>query len=124
MDPAQKLILYKTLHLGGIMLLFLSLGAAIIRAVAGDAAIQCKRFIAICHGLALVIILVAGFGLLAVMKYGFPTWIVIKLVLWVMFGGLIAIANRRPKQAQFTWWVAVGLGVVAVLVALMKPFSG
>ena len=80
---------YKVLHLLGIMLLFACLGGLAILTLRGgedrDVA-PLRKLLTIGHGVSLLVVFVAGFGLMArigIMK-GWPTWIYAKLALWLM----------------------------------------
>ena len=64
------------------------------------------------HGIGLVIMAVSGFGILAKLKLGFPHFAYVKILLWLILGGLPVLAKRRllPTGAL----IAIALGVVAV----------
>jgi len=68
--------IYKVLHLMGILFLFLSLGTAISLSAADSARAGMRKLASITHGVALLVILVAGFGLLARLGLtsGMPGW--------------------------------------------------
>ena len=62
------------------------------------------------HGIGLVILLVSGFGQLA--KLGIfghmPTWAIVKLVLWLVLGGIPVLAKRKVVSRP----VMVGIALV------------
>lgn len=107
---------YKVLHLSGIMLLILSLGGAL----AGGP----RKLTSTCHGVAMLAILVGGFGLLARLGLvkGFPGWVWAKLGIWVVLGGMLALARKMPKKMQPLWFATWGLGAIAAFLAVYKPF--
>ena len=115
---------YKILHLIGIFMIFLSYGGMIIRSAAGSDNKGLRRLGAMTSGLGLILTLVGGFGLLARLNYGFPVWVLVKIGVWVVLGGLIALINRKPQLSQVLWWTTILLGLVATLMAVLKPFSG
>lgn len=113
---------YKILHLVGIMLMFLSLGAGIARARFSPTDTAIKKWVSITHGVSMLIILVAGFGLLARLGLSFPAWAGVKVAIWLVFGGWIAVINRKPEATALHWVVLGLLGLAGTFVALYKPF--
>jgi len=113
---------YKVIHLTGIFLIFMSIGAAVVKAKAGAAADSTKKFVGMTNGAGLLIALVAGFGLMARLGISFDGWILVKLVIWVVFGGSLVILNRKPNLVQIIAVVAVILGMTAAYFAINKPF--
>jgi hypothetical protein len=117
--------LFKVLHLLGVFLLFAALGAAVLRAyAAGQAPARDRgtKLVAISHGLALVILLVTGFGILGMLKLGVPGWAWAKLVVWLVMGALAVVIRRAPSAAGWLWWLLPALGLVAAWLAIYKPF--
>jgi hypothetical protein len=122
--------IYKLIHFFGIFLLFLSLGGMFMHAMNGGTkdSNESRKFGAIMHGLGLFLILLGGFGMLArgveagIYESHHPTWIIVKLVLWVVFGAALMIPNRFPKLAKPMWVILPILGVLAGYVGLYKPF--
>jgi uncharacterized membrane protein SirB2 len=86
-------IFYKILHLTGVILLFIGLASALMPKDTPH-----RRIGVIFHGIGLVILLVAGFGLIAKLQIGFPWWIIAKLVLWLAFGAMPLIGKRELPQ--------------------------
>jgi hypothetical protein len=117
--PAE---VYKILHLVGIMLVFLSLGGALVRSMSGNNDAGLKKLTGISNGVGMLIILVTGFGLIAKLKTGFPGWVIAKMVLWVVFGFLLSAALRKPELGKKLWFVIILLGAVAAWLGVMKPF--
>jgi len=114
--------IYKILHVTGALLIFLSLGGAVVRASLANADAPIKKLIGITNGVGLLLSLVAGFGLLAKLGLGFPGWVMAKMVIWLMLGGLLAVMNRRSDLGQMFWFGAIALGVLAAYFAIAKPF--
>ncbi len=106
---------YKLLHYLGFMLLFFGIGGVFIPAMAGIK-IQGKPRIAafISHGLGMLFLIVAGFGMLARLQIdGIPGWIHVKLAVWLVLGLAIGIARRMPS-----WLILIFI----FLVALIAPY--
>lgn len=107
--------IYQILHLLGILMVFTGYGALLGRALSGSDCPSTKKLGSITSGIGLVLILVAGFGLIARLGYSYSEpWILIKLVIWVLLGGLIAWINRKPCCASKIYWILLALGLVSV----------
>lgn len=113
---------YKILHLLGLFLLFLSFGAALLRSQLQE--VSFKKNISTLHGIALALILIAGFGLLAKrgIHWPWPGWVWVKLVVWIMFGGVIACIHRALLASQWMILILLVLGGLGAYMALYKPF--
>ena len=116
---------YKVLHLLGIMLLFFGFGGLLVAAYGKVALSKGARIMAFAtHGLGLLLIFVAGFGMAA--KLGimanFPGWMQAKVGIWVLLAVGISLVKRK---GYIGWPVAVllfGLGTTAAFIAINKPF--
>ena len=115
MDP----LTYKFIHLIGVLSLFLGLGGMITYSKGST---PIKGLIAGFHGIGLVLILISGFGMAAKLKYGFPTWMIIKLVIWLTLGAMIVLAKRGILKGAALWGVMLLLGAIAAYLGIMKPF--
>jgi hypothetical protein len=118
---------YKILHIAAVMLLFISLGAAAFHSATGGtkATNPLRARVAATHGIALLVIFVAGFGVAGKagwMSDGFPGWIAAKLVLWLLFGASIVLTNRAAGSGKWLWWAFPALGAVSAWLAIAKPF--
>ena len=80
-----------------------------------------QNFDWVLFGIALVLILVSGFGMLAKLGYGFPGWVILKIVIWLFIGGVIALIRRMPQHAVIFWWALPALGAFAAFLAIYKP---
>ncbi len=120
----MSVLVYKILHILGILLAFTALGGATLRALAGTSEDAPGRKLAgITHGVALLLILISGFGMLAKLKLGFDLWVWLKLVIWLLIGASIAAIRRLPSQAAIFWFALPVLGAAAACLAIYKPFS-
>ncbi|MEZ6187567.1 MAG: hypothetical protein R3F62_21475 [Planctomycetota bacterium] len=118
---------YKVLHLLGLMLLFFAIGGYTLKGdPEGPGAKRAKLLLGLCHGLGLLILLVAGFGLLAKMQLmsSFPTWAILKILIWLAFGAAPVAIKKTPALVRPFWAGIVFLGVVAAYLAIFKPFTG
>ena len=113
---------YRVLHIVGIVLLFVSLGA--LAAIGGNTKERLRRFAAIIHGVAVAVILIAGFGLLARLQMfgGFPPWIWIKLGIWLTLAMAVLPLRRKPEFAPWLFLAFPLLGGIAAWLAVYKPF--
>lgn len=114
--------LYKVLHVLGLFLVFAAIGGAIVQTVLGGGNGRGRKLIAIAHGVGLVIVLVSGFGALAKLGLGLPAWAWVKLVIWLVFGGVVVVIRKQPALAGFLWWALPVLGAFAGYLAIYKPF--
>src|SRR5262245_48856972 len=120
----MSLYVYKVLHLLGIFLLFAALGGLVLRRIADRGATPARdaasRLAGATHGIALILLLVSGFGLLAKLGLALPAWAVAKLVIWLLMGALVVVI-RRSTSAGWLWWALPALGVLAAWLAIYKP---
>ena len=110
--------IYKILHLTFIMLLFSAF------AVQTWSTGRNKK-LAIFSGITSFLIFVAGMGLMARLGIGhtepWPTWILLKVVIWlVIVVGTPIIIKRAPKFAPKWFYVICGLFVFAATNAIYK----
>lgn len=114
---------YKVLHFLGIFMVFSALGGQIVQALNGGDAKQMpgRKWVAIYHGLGLLLVLIAGFGMIAKAQIGFPGWVIGKLVVWVALGGIGAVAVRKKNLAGLVWILVLLLGLTAAYLAHYKP---
>jgi hypothetical protein len=50
-----------------------------------------------------------------------PTWVVAKLIIWLLFGGLVAVAYKKPALAKKIWVLIPVLVLAATYLAVYKP---
>lgn len=119
---------YELIHIVGILFLFSALGALALHAAGGGTkeSNRTYRVAMIAHGVALFLILLGGFGMLARigMSHGALSagWVWVKLIIWGALGAAIVLPYRRPEWARTLFFLAPLLGVVAAAMALYKPF--
>jgi hypothetical protein len=99
-------VTYKIIHLVGLAALALGIGGM----MAGGSN---RKIFSILQGLALLIMLVSGFGLLAKLHLGFPHFAMVKTLLWVVIG-LMPMILRRLRVP-----IAAGVAISITLVGIM-----
>lgn len=118
--------IYKIVHLIGIFMIMISLGGLIIHAInEGEKANnRFRKAIGITHGVGLVLVLVAGFGLLARIgiHWPWPGWVIGKVVIWLVLGVFSALPYRMGASGKGLWYALIVLGALAAYLAIMKPF--
>ena len=121
----MSLLAYKTIHIISIMLLFTAFGGLLLAARAGVQTGVSRKLAGITHGIALLLILVSGFGALA--KIGmsnpaiWPGWLWAKVLIWLVFGAVIVVIRRAPSTTPILWWILPLLGGIAAYLALNNP---
>jgi hypothetical protein len=120
---------YKLIHLFGILLLVVSLAAMLSRSAWGgalDGRDSWKGRLMALHGVALLLVLLGGFGLMARLGIPhtevYPGWIFVKLSIWLLLGAMAVIPKKRPSWSVPALLFIPVLGLVAGYVALFKPF--
>lgn len=111
---------YRIIHIAGLSGLALAFGALL----SSDSSLS-KRFLAILHGVGLLLILVSGFGMLA--KLGIshseiPGWAIAKTIIWLALGALLAPVKRRKIPALASVILIIALITVAAYCGIAKPF--
>ncbi len=73
-------------------------------------------------GIASLLALVGGFGLLAKLYSGhFYLWIVVKIVAWLGLSALTGLAYRRREKVGFYAPLAIALILLAMAMVVFKP---
>jgi uncharacterized membrane protein SirB2 len=114
MNPA----FYHILH----VLALLVLTAQTFMAFANPAPENRKRTLMI-TGIAALLMLVSGFGLISKLYANhFTGWMIVKMVCWLGLSGLAGIAYRKPEARAALSLTAMVLIVVALFMVYLKPF--
>jgi len=121
--------LYKLMHYVGIftMLVTFTLACAHAQRDGARAERKTRRGFAIANGIAALLILTGGFGMLArlgIVQGGLPGWILVKLGIWLALAATIALPYRDPRLARWLTVVVPLAALAAAATALYKPFSG
>lgn len=107
-------VFYHILHVVGVIVLFIGIGGML----GGN-----RRTGGMLHGIGLIILLVAGFGLIAKLKLSYTSpFIIAKFVIWLLLGALPAFAKRMPGTVVTL--LAIVLGGLAAWMGYTKalPF--
>ena len=120
MDPN----FYQVLHIVGISMVFLGYGALLARSMAAPENVSIRKLGSITSGIGLLLILVAGFGLIPKLGHSYTeTWILVKLLIWLLLGGLIVLINRKPQLAMLLWCLLIALSATATIMVYVVRFS-
>ena len=118
---------YKILHIVGIIAVFGSLFAvlALSNSESGLSKKSKSLYFAL-HGIGLLIVLIAGFGMLARMQMmtmsEWPLWVWIKLGIWLLLGAAIVIAKKRAHLEGALILFFISIAMTAATLAIIKPF--
>ena len=119
MDPN----FYQVLHIIGITMVFLGYGALLARSMAAPDNVSVRKLGSTTSGIGLLLILVAGFGLISKMGYSFASpWLIVKMLIWLALGGLIVLINRKPQLAVMLWWLLIALAAAAAIMVYVVRF--
>ena len=120
MDPN----FYQVLHIVGISMVFLGYGALLARSMAAPENVSVRKLGSITSGIGLLLILVAGFGLISKLGHSYTeTWILVKFVIWLLLGGLIVLINRKPQLAMLLWCLLIALSATAAIMVYVVRLS-
>lgn len=115
---------YKLLHILGAFTVLMALGGMTLHlANGGTRDFTNRKWLAMIHGVGLALSLVAGFGLLARIAHepGLPSWVIGKLVIWLILGGAPALFYRKRQFAKLYFFGVLLLAICAVGLAIYKP---
>jgi hypothetical protein len=107
---------YLILHLSSVIVL---LGYTFY---AFAAPAETRRRVLMITGIAAVLVVVSGGGMLARLHLGFPGWAVVKLVCLVGLASIAGIAYRKRASADLFMMVAFALAITAVTMVYVRPF--
>lgn len=112
-------LVYQLIHLAGVIGLFTAFGAVL----AGSGACEkCRKGATILHGVSLLLLLAAGFGMLAKLHQNqFHAWVIAKLVIWVLLGVAPVLAKRKVLPNGVILGAVLLLGVAAAFLGIFKP---
>lgn len=116
--------IYRNIHLLGVFMVLVALGGAVLHGMMNQGKdLTWRKVISVTHGLGLVLIVVAGFGMLARLgiSWPWPGWVWGKVVVWVLLGASIVPARRSPGMAPALWWIVIVLAAAAAYLAINKP---
>ncbi len=111
---------FMILHLFGVFMVLVSLGGLIVLGVVEDS--QRRKLAAMTNGIGLVVVFIGGFGLMGLLQLGWPGWILVKIVIWLLFAVMMVLARRLPQLGKVLWWGSLLLAGFAAYLANLKPF--
>jgi hypothetical protein len=111
-----SLTTYLVLHLSSI---FVLLGYTFY---AFAAPAETRGRVLMITGIAAVLTLVSGFGMLHRLHLGFPGWAIVKLFCLLGLASITGFAYRRRAQADLFMITAFALAIVAVIMVYARPF--
>lgn len=118
---------YRILHFTGIFMVLVALGGIAVHMINGGSreAFPARRWVAIVHGIGLFFALLAGFGMYAKAYggMGVPTWVWLKVGIWLVLGAAPVVLYRAKGAAHALFLVVVALAVAAGTIAYSKPFG-
>ena len=125
---AMSYAIYKLIHLLGIFALMVALAGMAAHAASGHAKAENRnyRMLLAFHGAGALLALVGGFGLLARINLEsggmLQGWILAKLALWLLLGGLVSLPYRKSDSARVVLLILPLIGLVGAVLANYKPF--
>jgi hypothetical protein len=117
---------YRILHLGAIFFVFAALGGMVLAHRDGNVSPAARKLASMTHGIALLVVLVAGFGLFKYVGVAhnpatWPLWVWGKFATWLLLGAALVLIRKRPQMSTL-WWVGLPLlGMVNAYLAFFKP---
>ena len=114
----DKLLFYKLLHLFALIVQT----AHTFMAFANPDTTNRMRTL-IVTGIASLLMLITGFGMLAIEKIPFTTgWVIVKFVCWLGLGSLAGVVYRKAHLRGLLSFVSLSLILVALVMVLFRPF--
>jgi hypothetical protein len=81
-----------------------------------------RKKVLIITGIASIVQLVSGIGLLHKMGYGFPAWAIVKLVCWLALSALAGIGYRQRIRAGLFMALVLAIVFIAVVAVYYRSF--
>lgn len=105
---------YKIIHLVGISILALGVGGM----MAGGE--KRKNFMML-QGIGLLVMLISGFGLVAKLGGGFPPYVIVKLVLWLVIGMLPMVFRKLRTPLPVAVLISLTMVAIMAYLGVVKP---
>ena len=115
--------IYRILHVVGLILVFTSFGALLL-GPRDDSKIK-RKMAMIFHGIGVLVMLVAGFGMMARLEIAFPWfgWLWAKLGCWLVISLLPVAVSKGWVPRSAALFLAIALAAFAVYCVHYKPFA-
>ncbi len=105
----MKIAIYQLLHVGAMVLL-----TAFIFQTFANPDPKNKKRTGMITGILALVMLIGGFGLLTVLRTGFPWWVIVKLVCWFGLVAISGLAYRKPERIPLLTALASALILIAI----------
>lgn len=105
----------KTIHIAGVFLFLTAVSVLFFS--------ENKHYgFKIISNVSLLLILIAGLGLIFQTHVGVPIWVIVKFGIWVLLGGMGAVvASRFPRYRVPAYIALILLASLAAFLAIHKP---
>lgn len=115
----MSLQVYQLLHLISVMLLVGTTFAAFANPDPAH-----RKSTLMWSGILSFLVLLGGFGLKAKVGYdlGWPGWLIVKIVCWLVLSALAGIAFRKPANVGALRMIAILTIAGAVAMVYLRPF--
>jgi len=118
---------YKIMHFVGIFVMLVALAATCMHAAMGGLKAEkpFRKLLGAAHGIAALLILTGGFGMLArlgIMHGGLPVWVMIKIGIWAALAAAMALPYLSRSWARALLVAMPILAALAGATAQLKPF--
>ena len=114
----DKLTFYKLLHLFSMIVLTAHLFMSFANPDPKN-----RKLTLMVTGIALLLMLISGFGMLAIEKIPVATgWVIVKLACWLALGALSGVVYRKAHLRGLLSFLTLGLILVAMVMVLFRPF--
>jgi len=111
---------YTFYHLLHLLSVFFFVGTA-VWAVSNPMESEKKKVIKF-SAIAAVIALLSGFGLIVKAQFGFPVWVIVKLIVWFCLNGVVAMAYKKRENRKQVFIALNVLVLIAISMVTLKPF--
>lgn len=111
----MKLQIYQIMHVASMVLL-----TAFTFMAFANPDPKGKKKTMMMTGIFSLLMLIGGFGMLSVLKLGFPVWILVKVICWLGLSGMAGMAYRKP-DLMGTWkFMSLAFLLIAIATVYLK----
>jgi uncharacterized membrane protein SirB2 len=118
--------LYSLMHILSVLVVAMSLMVTALHIANGGTKqnLKNRKFLSILHGVALVFVLIGGFGMMARRGFQFSTshWIHIKLLCWLLLGVYPLFLYKKWVPKKFAIYGLFAVLFIAVYTVVFKTF--
>ena len=116
---------YLFLHVLAVSVVFISLGGIVSHLWQGGTKTNLKnrKPLSIYHGVALLVVFVSGFGLMAkgAFSFGSSPWLYIKIVSWLLLGVFPVAMYKKLIPAKWGVLALMCIAMLAIYTVVYKP---